>query len=59
MAHRFEGYPYDRISASLTDPGLDVGASYQRSGPCGNAYVEYLQDASGNPRGGEMRLGYG
>ena len=64
LSHRFEGYPYDRIPASLAgmegrDPGMDLGASYQRRGPWGNAYIEYLQDVSANSHGSEVRLGYG
>lgn len=42
LSHRFEGYPYDRITASLPgmdgrDPGMDLGASYQRRGAIGGA----------------------
>lgn len=64
LSHRFEGYPYDRIPASLAgmegrDPGMDLGTSYQRRGPWGNAYIEYLRDVSGNSHGSEVRLGYG
>lgn len=64
LSHRFEGFPYDRIPVSLSGmaeraPGLDIGASFQRSGPWGNAYAEYLHDVSGSSHGGELRLGYG
>jgi len=64
LSHRFEGYPYDRVPASLAgmegrDPGMDMGASYQRRGAWGNAYIEYLRDVSGNSQGSEVRLGYG
>jgi outer membrane protein len=63
LAHRFEGFPYDRTPASLVGmaergPGVDFGASYQRSGPWGDVYAEYLHDASGASEGNELRLGY-
>ena len=63
LAHRFEGFPYDRIPSSLLgmterNPGVDFGVSYQRSGPWGAVYAEYLHDASGASEGNELRLGY-
>ena len=63
LAHRFEGFPYDRIPSSLLGmtergPGVDFGVSYQRSGPWGAVYAEYLHDASGAAEGNELRLGY-
>jgi len=63
FAHRFEGFPYDRIPSSLVGmtergPGLDFGTSYQRSGPWGAVYAEYLHDTSGASEGSELRLGY-
>ena len=63
VSHRFEGYPYDRIPASLTGmaergPGVDIGASLQRSGQWGSAYIELLHDVSGTSRGSEARVGY-
>lgn len=63
LAHRFEGYPYDRIPASLAgmasrEPGLDLGASYEYRGAWGAAYAELLHDAGGASRGNELRLGY-
>ncbi len=63
ISHRFEGFPYDRIPASLAGmaeraPGLDAGMSYQRNGTWGSAYAEYLHDLSGSSRGSELRLGY-
>jgi len=39
-------------------PGVDFGASYQRSGPWGAVYGEYLHDVSGTSHGNEVRLGY-
>lgn len=63
LAHRFEGFPYDRIPSSLAGmsergPGVDFGASYQRSGPWGAVYAEYLRDVSSASKGSELRLGY-
>ncbi len=63
LSHRFEGFPYDRIPAGLAGmaergPGVDLGASYQRSGPWGAVYGELLHDVSGASRGNELRLGY-
>ena len=63
IAHRFEGFPYDRIPSSLLGmteraPGADFGVSYQRSGPWGAVYGEYLHDAFGASAGNELRLGY-
>ncbi len=63
LAHRFEGFPYDSIPSSLIGmaergPGVDFGVSYQRSGPWGAVYGEYLHDAFGASTGNELRLGY-
>jgi MipA family protein len=63
LAHRFESFPYDKIPSSLVGmtergPGLDFGTSYQRSGPWGAVYAEYLHDVSGASEGSELRLGY-
>lgn len=63
LAHRFEGFPYDNIPSSLAgmterSSGVDVGVSYQRSGPWGAVYGEYLHDTSGASEGSELRLGY-
>ena len=63
LAHRFEGFPYDRIPPSLVGmaergPGADFGVSYQRSGPWGAVYAEYLHDGFGASEGNELRLGY-
>ncbi len=63
LAHRFEGYPYDKTPASLAGmairgPGVDFGLSYQLGGPWGAVYTEYLHDISGASGGNELRLGY-
>ena len=63
VAHRFEGFPYDKIPSSLVGmtergPGVDSGVSYERSGPWGALYAEYLHDSSGASNGNELRLGY-
>ncbi len=63
LSHRFEGFPYDRIPASLAGmseraPGVDAGMSYRRNGTWGSAYAEYLHDISGSSHGSELRLGY-
>lgn len=63
LSHRFEGYPYDRIPSSLAGmadrgPGVDFGASYQRNGPWGAVYAEYLRDVSSASKGSELRVGY-
>jgi outer membrane protein len=63
LAHRFEDFPYDRVPASLAGmaergPGIDFGASYEKRGPWGAVYGEYLHDVSGASRGNELRLGY-
>ena len=63
LAHRFEGFPYDRVPASLAgmadrEPGLDAGASYEYRGDWGAAYAEVLRDAAGASHGSELRLGY-
>jgi outer membrane protein len=63
LAHRFEGFPYDRIPPTLAgmaerDPGLDVGVSYEYRGAWGAAYAELLQDVTAASRGNELRFGY-
>jgi outer membrane protein len=63
LAHRFEGFPYDRTPSSLVGmtvraPGVDFGVSYQRSGSWGAVYTEYLHDITGASRGHELHLGY-
>ncbi|OGA30325.1 MAG: hypothetical protein A3I01_19895 [Betaproteobacteria bacterium RIFCSPLOWO2_02_FULL_65_24] len=63
LSHRFEGFPYDRIPASLAgmegrDPGFDLGLGYaHRLGP-GTAFGELLHDMARASRGTELRLGY-
>lgn len=63
IAHRFEGFPYNKIPASLAgmsarSPEADFGASYQRSGAWGELYTEYLHDITGASEGNELHLGY-
>ncbi len=63
LSHRFEGFPYDHVPASLAgmaerQPGLDAGVSYEFRGNWGAAYAEVLHDAAGASRGSELRLGY-
>ena len=63
LSRRFEGFPFDRIPASLAGmsgrtPGVDAGMRYQRNGTRGSAYGEYLHDSSGSSHGNELRLGY-
>ena len=63
LSHRFEGFPYDRVPASLAgmatrQPGLDAGASYEVRGDWGAAYLEVLTDAAGTSHGREARLGW-
>ena len=63
LSHRFEGFPYDRIPASLAgmaerQPGLDVGASYEYRSEWGAAYAELLHDVIDASKGNELRLGY-
>ncbi len=63
LAHRFEGFPADRIPASLAGmasrgPGFDLGLGYEQSFSWGNLYGEALHDISSVSRGNELRLGY-
>jgi outer membrane protein len=63
LANRFEGFPYDRVPASLAgmaerQPGLDLGVSYEYRGSWGAAYAELLRDANSASHGAELRLGY-
>lgn len=63
LAQRFEGFPSDRVPASLAgmaerQTGFDVGASYEYRGAWGAAYAEVLHDAVSTSNGGELRLGY-
>jgi outer membrane protein len=61
--YRFEGFPYDRIPASLAgmqerSPTTDFGVSYRHRTAWGNLDAEYLKDALNITRGSELRLGY-
>lgn len=63
LGYRFEGFPYDRIPASLAGmdkrgPGADLGLSYQHRGAGGTLFGEILHDAGGGSNGTEMRAGY-
>ena len=63
LSHRFEGFPYDKIPASIAgmaerSPGADLGLSFQRNGAWGSVFTEYLHDVSGASGGNELRLGY-
>ena len=63
LAHRFEGFPYDHIPASLSGmaergPGIDAGISYQHHSDGGTFFGELLHDISGASRGNELRVGY-
>jgi outer membrane protein len=63
LSHRFEGYPSDRVPASLTgmsnrSAGLDLGLSLEHKADWGKVYAEYLHDVSGTSSGNELKLGY-
>ena len=63
LAHRFEGFPFDRIPVPLSgmasrEPGFDVGAGFQQSFEWGRVYGELMHDISNVSRGTELRLGY-
>ena len=63
LAHRFEGFPYDHIPASLAGmaergPGIDVGISYQHRSGAGTIFGEILHDISNASGGNEVRAGY-
>ena len=63
LSHRFEGFPYNRIPASLAGmaergPGVDAGVSYQQRAAWGTIYGEFLHDVSLASHGNELRLGY-
>ena len=62
-AYRFEGFPYDRIPASLAGmanrgTGVDLGLGYQYRQPWGTLFGEVLRDAGGASNGTEVRSGY-
>jgi len=63
LSHRFEGFPYDKMPASIAgmaerNPGADFGVSFQRNGAWGSVFTEYLHDISGASGGNELRLCY-
>lgn len=63
VGYRFEGFPYDRIPASLAGmtnrgAGVDLGLGYQRRRAWGTLYGEVLTDAAGGSGGSEIRGGY-
>lgn len=63
VAYRFEGFPYDRIPASLAGmanrgSGVDLGLGYHYRQPWGTLFGEVLRDAAGGSNGTEVRLGY-
>lgn len=63
VGYRFEGFPYDRIPASLAGmanrgPGVDIGLGYQRHHEWGTLFGEVLTDAAGGSGGSEIRGGY-
>lgn len=63
LAHRFEGFPYDRIPPSLAgmtarQPELDFGPGYEHRGGWGALWAEWLHDATNTSDGDELRLGY-
>ena len=61
--YRFEGFPYDRIPASVAgmkarEPTTDLGASVRYRSSWGNVGMEVLHDALGITNGSEIRLSY-
>lgn len=63
VGYRFEGFPYDRIPASLAGmasrgEGVDLGLGYQSRQPWGTLFGEVLHDAASGSSGSEVRLGY-
>lgn len=63
LAHRFEGFPYDHIPASLAGmaergPGIDAGVSFRHRSGAGTVFGEILHDISEASRGNEVRAGY-
>jgi outer membrane protein len=63
VGYRFEGFPYDRIPASLAGmsnrgSGVDLGLGYQNRQVWGTLFGEVLHDAAGGSSGSEVRLGY-
>lgn len=63
VGYRFEGFPYDRMPASLAgmsnrSPGVDLGLGYQNRQPWGTLFGEVLHDTVGGSSGSEARVGY-
>lgn len=63
IGYRFEGFPYDRIPASLAGmanrgSGADLGLGYQHRKPWGTLFGEVLHDIAGGSNGSEVRAGY-
>lgn len=63
VGYRFEGFPYDRIPASLAgmasrDSGADFGLGYRVRKPWGTLFGEALHDAASGSNGTEIRAGY-
>jgi outer membrane protein len=63
VAYRFEGFPYDRVPASLAgmanrSSGVDLGIGYQYRKPWGTLFGEVLHDTAHGSDGSEIRLGY-
>jgi MipA family protein len=63
LAHRFEGFPSDRVPDSLAGmknrgSEADFGLSYEQKFPWGRLFGEALHDISGLSMGNELRLGY-
>src|SRR4051812_49375334 len=63
LAHRFEGFPYDRVPASLAGmaergPGVDLGFSVEERGSWGTLFAEWTHDVSGASEGSELKAGY-
>ncbi|MDD5249545.1 MAG: MipA/OmpV family protein [Rhodocyclaceae bacterium] len=63
VSYRFEGFPYDRVPASLAGmtnrgTGVDLGLGYQRQRPWGTLFGEVLHDAAAGSSGSEIRVGY-
>ena len=63
VEQRFEGFPSDRLPASLTgmtarDSGIDLGLAYRVRQPWGTLRAELTRDVGSASRGTEARLGY-
>ncbi len=63
VEQRLEGFPVDRLPASLTgmaprDSGIDFGLSYRYRQPWGTLQAELVRDIGSTSGGTEGRLGY-